>query len=335
MQSTSRGLRVTLLAGVSVVALAAASPNASAADMASPPVLRKAPPPPPPKSTWAWWIEGGAVNPAGSTPNFGPVTVLGTTMNTGLGGPRPNWGFEGAVGFDWQNADMGPWHLSGQFRYGSAQKSQALNKSITGVVSTTTVFAASVSGNSKIKDDHWLVDFNVGRDFGLGNNAQWTLGVRVADLRSTLNLNGKFAVAAAGVSTTAGVFNAQAKSTFLGAGPRLGVVGETPLGGGWSFDWLAGAAVLFGERQVQRTAADTTATGSVGSITSTNSDNAAVFNLDAQAGISYWVNPNVKITASYRFDGYFNAIREFDASGNLVDANRYYQGPMLRLTSKF
>jgi len=50
------------------------------------------------------------------------------------------------------------------------------------------------------------------------------------------------------------VFNAQTKSTFLGVGPRLGVVGETPLGGGWSFDWLAGVAVLFGERTVQRTA---------------------------------------------------------------------------------
>jgi hypothetical protein len=43
----------------------------------------------------------------------------------------------------------------------------------------------------------------------------------------------------------------------------------------------------------------------------------------------------VKITASYRFDGYFNAIKEFDANGNLVDVNRFYQGPMLRLTSKF
>lgn len=195
-----------------------------------------------------------------------------------------------------------------------------------------------MSGNSKIKDDHWLVDFNVGRDFGLGNgnNAQWTLGVRVADLRSTLNLNGNFAVLIPALSTaTHGVFNAQAKSTFLGAGPRSGVVGETPLGGGWSFDWLAGAAVLFGERQVQRTATATTATGSVASINLNNSDNAAVFNLDAQAGLSYWINPNVKITASYRFDGYFNAIKEFDANGNLVDVNRFYQGPMLRLTSKF
>jgi len=41
------------------------------------------------------------------------------------------------------------------------------------------------------------------------------------------------------------------------------------------------------------------------------------------------------MTASYRFDGYFNAIRTVNASGNLADVNRYYQGPMLRLTSKF
>ena len=49
MQPTRHGFRITLLAGVSVVALAAASPNASAADMASP-MLRKAPPPLPPKA---------------------------------------------------------------------------------------------------------------------------------------------------------------------------------------------------------------------------------------------------------------------------------------------
>jgi hypothetical protein len=56
---------------------------------------------------------------------------------------------------------------------------------------------------------------------------------------------------------------------------------------------------------------------------------------NAEAGLSYWLNPNLKITASYRFDGYFNAIKTFDANGNLVDVNRFYQGPMLRLTSKF
>lgn len=68
----SRGLRLTLLAGVSVVALAAGAPNVSAADMAAP-MAKKAPPPTPAavvKERWSWWLEGGAINPAGD-----PATV--------------------------------------------------------------------------------------------------------------------------------------------------------------------------------------------------------------------------------------------------------------------
>jgi Legionella pneumophila major outer membrane protein precursor len=287
------------------------------------------------KDTWTWWIEGGAINAAGPTQFFGPITVAGTTVNTGLGTPRPNWGWEGAIGFDYQAAAFAPWHFSGQFRFGSVEKSRSAAAALAGTVGGTP-FNASLNANQSIREDHWLVDFNVGRDLGVGNaNAQWTLGVRVADLRSKMNLNGNFAVTVPGVTTTHGVFNAVEKSEFLGAGPRLGVVGSTPLGGAWSFDWLAGAAVLFGERKLERTASATTATGSVAAISFNNSDNAAVFNLDAQAGLSYWFNPNLKITASYRFDGYWNAIKTFDANGNLENVNRFYNGPMLRLSTKF
>ncbi|HXX52160.1 MAG TPA: Lpg1974 family pore-forming outer membrane protein [Xanthobacteraceae bacterium] len=120
----------------------------------------------------------------------------------------------------------------------------------------------------------------------------------------------------------------------MGAGPRLGVVGETPLGGNWSFDWLAGAAALFGQRTINLSATISENPSAI-TISQSNSDNATVFNVDAQVGLSYWFNPNLKMTASYRFDGYFNAIRTVNASGNLADVNRYYQGPMLRLTSKF
>lgn len=258
----------------------------------------------------------------------------GVTENTHLGGPSSNWGIEGAIGFDWQGAAMAPWHLSGQFRYGSALKSRGFVDAMNGAIGASTTFNATATGNESLREDHWLVDFNVGRDFGVGNsNAQWTLGVRVADLRSKLTANGNFNAEINGAPTASGPFSAQEKSTFLGAGPRLGVVGDTPLGGAWSFDWLAGAAVLFGERRLQRQASAATPTVTV--ISLTNSDSATVFNLDAEAGLSYWLNPNMKVTASYRFDGYFNAIKTFDTNGNLVDVNRYYQGPMLRFTSKF
>ena len=126
--------------------------------------------------------------------------------------------------------------MSAQFRYGAAQKSQRLHSAFSGTTTTTHVpFHGTATGSQSLREDHWLVDFNVRRDLGVGNgnNAQWTLGVRVADLRSKLNANRLFTahgVGGAGTSTAA-PFNDQQKSTFLGAGPRLGVVGETPLGG--------------------------------------------------------------------------------------------------------
>jgi hypothetical protein len=142
--------------------------------MAARPVYKKAPSPPPaPPSTWSWWLEGGAFNTGGG----------------GVGVPtfKPNWGGEGAIGFDWQAQPS--WHVLGQFRYGSASKSKPLNFTNASAGGTT----VTVNGTQSLREDHWLVDFGVGRDFGLGNgNAMWTFGVRVADLRSKLTSNANF-----------------------------------------------------------------------------------------------------------------------------------------------
>ncbi len=81
---------------------------------------------------------------------------------------------------------------------------------------------------------------------------------------------------------------------------------------------MGGVPVLFGERhssqaQVQSNAA----------------------NLDGQAGLSYWFSPNMKITASYRVDAYFNALKTIKPGSSTFTQNvdQIYNGPMLRLTS--
>src|SRR5215472_13719474 len=112
MQHNSHSLRIALLAGASVVALAVAAPSAGAADLNKAMPMKAPPALPVAKDTWTWWIEGGAFN---SSKDFN----LGAP---GLG-IKPNWGPEGAIGFDWQ--PFAPMHVIGQFRYGSASKSQA------------------------------------------------------------------------------------------------------------------------------------------------------------------------------------------------------------------
>ena len=123
----------------------------------------------------------------------------------------------------------------------------------------------------------------------MGNaNAQWKLGLRIADLRAKATPNGIFA-GTNSHSATATPFTVVQKSTFLGAGPRFGVQGSTPLGRAWSVDWLAGAAVLVGERHLKVTASTPKPPRAV---TTNYDENAAILNIDAQAGRSNWDQPD-------------------------------------------
>jgi hypothetical protein len=137
-----------------------------------------------------------------------------------------------------------------------------------------------------------------------------------------------------------GDFSFQSRSRFLGVGPRLGIDGHQPLGGSWVFDYLGGVAVLFGDRSFSATQMlSATSTGGAFSTTPATSLNqsgaAAVFNLDAQLGISYWFTPNFKMSASYRFDGYWGALKMLQANGDLGNQDRFYYGPMVRATLFF
>jgi opacity protein-like surface antigen len=314
MRRSSNGLRIALLAGASVVALAAAAPSAGAADMNKPMPAKAPAPVPVAKDTWTWWIEGGAFNTSGGSVGFPAF--------------KPKWGGEGAVGFDWQ--PFAPMHVVGQFRYGAATKSTATQFSFISGPSTI-----NVHENQNLREDHWLVDFGIGRDFGLGDShAMWTLGIRVADLRSKLNINSN--ISTVGPTPSPTTIAAQERSTFVGAGPRFGLQGDVPLGGQWGLDWQAGAAVLFGER----TLTITTNTPFAGSQT----DTPTIFNVDAQAGLSYWLNPNMKFTVGYRYDEYFRALKTLNVTNAtslagptvaVTNIDRAYSGPMVRLTTKF
>ena len=60
--------------------------------------------------------------------------------------------------------------------------------------------------------------------------------------------------------------------------------------------------------------------------------------MDGQAGLSYWFSPTFKITASYRVDAYFSALKTIKAgtaNGSFTNVDQIYNGPMLRQTSSF
>ena len=243
-------LRIALFAGVSSIALAAASSAVSAADL---PV--KAPvvaPAPAPRDLWTWWIEGGAFDTA--DPYFG--------LSAPFNGITPRWGWEGAIGFDYRMGAFSPYHLSGQFRYGAAKRSSAFSRTESFFGGTSTPFSRTASpivgtanGSADVKEHHWLVDFAVGREFALGSGmTQVKVGVRVAELYSKVTANefffGSFGP---GATTVSGNLAFSNRSRFLGVGPRLGIDGSLPFAGSWSLDYLGGVAVLFGTRKFDST----------------------------------------------------------------------------------
>lgn len=345
--------KATLLAGASLIALAVVSSEVSAADLA--PMVNKAPPviAPAPQDRWTWWAEGGAFNTG--DPSFGPFPFLAAPV-----GITPNMGWEGAVGFDYVPATLQGYHFSGQFRYGAAQRTKnfpagILIPSSPGVTffypgggTRNTTVNVTGAGSAKLQEHHWLVDFMVGRDFLLGSGqAQAQIGVRIADIYAKITGNGSLSGTDSTIpgngSPIAGVFSFSQRSQFLGIGPRLGIVGSQPLGGSWALDYIGGVAVLFGDRKFDSSSSTLltlhpfTANQAFATLNTaaSNSSFGAVFNLDAQLGISYWFTQSVKATLSYRFDGYWAALRTVNPVGAFVNEDRFYYGPMLRVTYTF
>jgi hypothetical protein len=360
--SVHKHTRAVLLASVSVVALATLSSEVYAQPAPGPTVARRPQPVPPTpvavaRPAWVWWGEGGPFHTSGGV-NFGSTAIPGLSSSTPL---KVKNGTEYAVGFDYAPAVWSPYHFSGQFRYGAAKRNTgSLSQSAilanpvfitaAGTSARTTAFLTG-SGSSEIKEHHWLVDFAVGRDFGLGaGQAQVKLGVRVADLTSNTRGNGticggtttSFGPPCFGGSPITGVFSFTSRSRFLGVGPRLGIDGSHPLFGAWTLDYLGGVAVLFGDRKLDASSnmslvLNPTTGPAFLNVSSAihSSDNAAVLNLDGQAGISYWINQYFKLSASYRADWYQHALRTVNASGAIINESRLYHGPMFRATVLF
>ncbi len=327
-----------------------------------------------------FWGEGGAIW-SGGDPVTTPYSLrdFSSDLNLGFGaagGPpnrlfnlTPKVGWEAAAGFDYRFAGS-PWHVSGEFRYGQARGSGADASAGSVAPEIMALFplplaGAAIGGSQTIaashREDRWQADIALGYDAlgGPSHAMQIKGGLRIAELvgRTTLIDRGRaymrfpapvdigLGIPIQSIDTsTASTLNQ--RSSFFGAGPRVGVEGFVPLGGGWAFDYLGDAAILFGSQKLTSTSTVTTtispaflailAGGGTNTATTVRDQRfAAVFNTDLQLGVSYWINPNVRISASYRLDAYFNAFSAtFDP--NIKDTiSRYIHGPRLRVTAQF
>ena len=325
MLGCSKKIRTGLLVGVSVAALTVAMPEmAKPADLpAKAPVFQAAAAAP----QITWWIEGGAMLTGGGEVNyFDPA--FGVTR-----GIKPGTGWTIAGGFDYRFATS-PWHVSVDFRYGRARTS---SQSFSSTFAIGPFFSSSAS-NASHDEHHWVADFMVGRDIGLGTGSQLKLGLRVADLSATTN------IAASGYRTVIGfpIFSFSSavaqRSRFVGVGPRAAIDGAVQIQGPWSIDYNAGLALLYGNRELD--VSGTTSCFGVGCLGPSSFNNSFdskgwVPNADASLALAYAITPSFKISAGYQIDYYWGGLRTLDANQNPTNIDRSYSGPFVRLTGKF
>ncbi|MGH2548227.1 MAG: hypothetical protein ACRDHN_02495, partial [Thermomicrobiales bacterium] len=220
------------------------------------------------------WGEGGAIW-SGGDPVLSNYSLFNLTTFSAIPGQfdlTPKIGWEVATGFDYRFAGS-PYHVSGQFRYGesgrasgSASTSGNLDPALLALLGgNNNPFAGAVIGGSETqaanyREKHWLTDIAFGRDVaGNGPDAlQVKGGLRIAEFVGTTNTSdvsnffanfpvpipfGPLGPISSATLSTSSLTNT--RTSFLGAGPLIGINGSIPFAGKWSFDYTADAAVLF------------------------------------------------------------------------------------------
>ncbi len=190
----------------------------------------------------------------------------------------------------------------------------------------------------------FMMDFEAGYDVGIGGDATMRLfgGLRAGYITQETSMD--FGYSIADLSPTNETLHVERRSSFVGAGPRLGVQGDFGLGGGFSlFGGLSGA-VLFGSLSVD---SDSAAYGYTSSQRS--SDTRFVYQAGGELGVGYSL-ADAGILASvqlgFRAEWTWNGV-DGSAGPNVVDPpvqNATFgndsedfgaYGPFLRLNFKF
>lgn len=282
--------------------------------------------------------------------------------------------FGGSTSVSIQPSDS-DWVFSASVRYGRSNSHKFLHQQKTAVTHfqthifgsnkyhTKTAPASYAQTSTNKSEDHFIADFQAGKDVGLGmfgrnSESEVSVGVRFAQMSEKAQTA---IYARPGVGFVPGTFRgspvptlgnyhhylatAQRAASFHGVGPSLSWNASAPMAGKASdgevtIDWGVNAAILFGRQRVQ---AHHHTTGGYRYISGTgkykqtktvvlpshaghrtNSRSIVVPNLGGFAGVSFRY-ANAKMSVGYRADFFFGAV---DNGLDTRDAQtRGYYGP--------
>ncbi|HEV2561067.1 MAG TPA: hypothetical protein VGT78_02895 [Rhizomicrobium sp.] len=331
-------IRWKLLTGSSVLALTAyiSSSDVTKAEVNDPPQI---------------WIEldGQFANQITDeelfAPSFLTASPFDAASHMGLEKGRPTiWDKGAKLSFQPVGSD---WVVSLGVRYGKSGRSETLNHLTTQPSHTNFgVFNAYQRFETQSVESHAILDFQAGKDVGLGRFGSSVIGagVRIAQFNSRThvvihsqptNYNG---------SLPYNKFNASfaAKRRFSGVGPSLSWnasanLAGAPSSGSITLDWGVNGALLFGR---QRTAMNQqtskayffyfTKTKLIQHLGSASrSKNVTVSNLGGFAAVS-WRYADAKVSLGYRADMFFGAID--GGIDTRKSENRGFYGPFASIS---
>ncbi len=330
--------------------------------------------------------ESDFVDMNNGNPVYWPGKDLALTPQKAQKWPRAGFDWDYALNFQPQDSD---WQFKMGVRYGRSSRGNTAHLSqpkqvptnFSGVPCTyitqhlpSFAFACDAAQHASFSDvigssseKHTMLDFTIGKKFGIGirgHEGSGTLaaGVRFAEFssRNGFNIN-MMPYYALGNGLFHDIYEAQTdeKHGFHGYGPQLtwdgsnAVWGDVMTVGSVNVDWGANAALLFGKQTVtllrshmhhchtnQGGNVPTSCPPTFGSsyfhtkddYTITRSRDVTVPNVGAHIGLSYNYE-NAKISAGYKADAFFNAV---DGGQETTDKfDRMFYGPYLNVSIGF
>lgn len=275
-----------------------------------------------PNDRWTFELGGGPQFYSG-----GDVTWF-ESSNVPPQGIRPKTGWDVTGKATFEPADS-PWIFSLAAQYGrSASKHKG------GFHATTVEYSGTnfLTGKASHREDHVVVDFEVGQDIGLGmfgttGSSVISGGLRYAHFEANTSVNlTAFYTGTYGSSTH--FTQLKEKRTFSGVGPIISWDASTPFlssDGPLSLDWGADFAVLFGKHSAK---VELFYTGAPFS-TATRHKGVAVPSFDAYAALSYhFCDCGASASVGYKIDSFFDVLDGGGLEGD-TKIDRTFQGPFL------
>ncbi len=321
-----RSMRLALLSGVAVSAIAVAAPESAQAQMYS--------------SGPGFYLSAEGrylMNEGGKVFNFDRDEFPTASTPVVRQRAEDGWGGKVMLGYRFSNNwDVGVGFSGGWLK---GKKSD--------VATTTTAPGSGTGGQTelKVKLNYQVADFEAGYNWAMGNSTVRVFGgLRYAHFsqKATAQTTA-FTFTPGGASPTA-FYNSKRKTTYWGIGPRLGVNGQFGLGnsGFHVFGGVAGA-VLFGKHKEKQNAISAPTTTLPSTFSDKRKKSKVVTNLEGELGLGYQFGAGsgstIALQAGYRAEAFWGAGTKspvYTEVGNHGKRDDYvFHGPFLRLTATF